>query len=133
MTSEFLGSQLTSSRYRIPTAESFRRAIEEDDFDIKMAKTEEDKQFSANARASKLWRTLRIASKSRLNLFDKIDDGNNLQALFEPADETESIRDENCKETAGVKSDTPLASSSEFSSLTATTPPERGARTEVTG
>lgn len=49
-----------------------------------MAKTGEEKQQATDARASKLWRTLRIASKSKLNLFDKIDDGNNLQALFQP-------------------------------------------------
>ena len=52
-----------------------------------MAKTDEDKQLALNARASKLWRTLRIASKSKLSLFDKIDDGNNLQALFQPENE----------------------------------------------
>ncbi len=49
-----------------------------------MAKTAEEKVLATNARASKLWRTLRVASKSKLNLFDKIDDGNNLQALFQP-------------------------------------------------
>lgn len=49
-----------------------------------MARSDEDKQLALNARASKLWRTLRIASKSQLNLFDKIDDGNNLQVLFQP-------------------------------------------------
>ena len=48
-----------------------------------MAKTEEVKQLAINARASKLWRTLRIASKNKFGLFDKIDDGNNLEALFE--------------------------------------------------
>lgn len=52
-----------------------------------MAKTGEEKQQATDARASKLWRTLRIASKSRLNLFDRIDDGNNLQALFQPEEE----------------------------------------------
>ena len=52
-----------------------------------MAKTEEEKHQAIDARASKLWRTLRIASKSKLNLFDKIDDGNNLQALFQPEEE----------------------------------------------
>ena len=49
-----------------------------------MAKTDEEKQLLIDARASKLWRTLRIASKGKLNLFDKIDDGNKLDALFEP-------------------------------------------------
>ena len=74
-------------RYTIPTAESFRGPILEDDFDIEMAKTDEEKQQATDARASKLWKTLRIASKSKLNLFDKIDDGNNLQALFQPEEE----------------------------------------------
>ncbi|KAF6221845.1 hypothetical protein HO133_001813 [Letharia lupina] len=74
-------------RYTLPTAESFRGPIAEDDFDIEMAKTGEEKQQATDARASKLWRTLRIASKSRLNLFDRIDDGNNLQALFQPEEE----------------------------------------------
>lgn len=69
-------------RYSVPTAESFKGPIAEDEFDLEMAKSKEDKQLAADARASKLWRTLRIASKTKLNVFDKIDDGNNLQALF---------------------------------------------------
>ncbi|CAF9934405.1 hypothetical protein IMSHALPRED_009699 [Imshaugia aleurites] len=76
-----------SERYTIPTADSFRGPIAEDDFDIDMAKTGEEKQQASDARASKLWRALRVASKSKLNLFDKIDDGNNLQALFQPEEE----------------------------------------------
>ena len=73
-----------------------------------MAKTDEEKQQATDARASKLWRTLRIASKSKLNLFDKIDDGNNLKALFQPGeeeakdkadvDETEQTSNEPAKE-----------------------------------
>ena len=80
-------SRLILCRYTVPTAESFRGPILEDDFDIEMAKTDEEKQQAIDARASKMWRTLRIASKSKLNLFDKIDDGNNLQALFQPEEE----------------------------------------------
>lgn len=52
-----------------------------------MAKTGEEKQQAIGARASKLWRTLRIASKSKLNVFDRIEDGINLQALFQPEEE----------------------------------------------
>lgn len=73
-----------------------------------MAKSDEEKQQATDARASKLWRTLRIASKSKLNLFDKIDDGNNLEALFRPEEEeskekadfegTEQILDQPAKE-----------------------------------
>ncbi len=99
-------------RYRIPTGESFQTAIEEDEFDIQVAKTEEDKQLATNARASKLWRTLRIASKSKLNLFDKIDDGNNLRALFKATGETETARDENSKEVPNVRLEPSLLLSS---------------------
>ena len=74
-------------RYFIPAVESFREPIAEDDFNMDMAKTDEEKQLASDARASKMWRTLRIASKSRLNSFDRLDDGINLQALFEPQDE----------------------------------------------
>lgn len=69
-------------RYSIPTPESFRAAIAEDEFDVEMAKTAEETEIAATARASKLWRTLRVARKTRLGLFDKIEDGNNLGALF---------------------------------------------------
>lgn len=95
-----------------------------------MAKAEEEKQFLTNARASKLWRTLRIASKSRMNLFDKIDDGNNLQALSKPAEDTENARDENAKETSGVRLDVPLAASLSHNGAVS---PEPGGRTEVAG
>ena len=40
-----------------------------------------------------MWRTLRIASISKLNLFDKIDDGNYLQALFQPEEEENQDKD----------------------------------------
>ncbi|MCJ1311772.1 hypothetical protein MMC25_005445 [Agyrium rufum] len=71
------------ARFTIPSAESFKSKIAEDEFDISMAKDEEEKQLATNARASKLWRTLRIAAKSRLKQFDKIDDTNILKVLFE--------------------------------------------------
>lgn len=80
-------------RYTIPTAESFRGPIAEDEFDIDTAKTDEEKQQATDARASKLWRTLRIASKSKLNVFDKIEDGNNLQALFQSEEEENKDKD----------------------------------------
>ena len=57
-----------------------------------MAKTNEEKEQAINGRASKLWRTLRIASKNKLSLFDKIDDGNNLSALFEPQDDENTLK-----------------------------------------
>lgn len=100
----------TYSRYSIPTAESFREPIIEDEFDLSMAKTDSERQLSTDARASKLWRTLRVASKSKLNLFDRIDDGNNLQALFQPdGDENKSKGDSSGLDLQG-KDNTPIDS-----------------------
>lgn len=79
-------------RYSVPTIESFKGPIIQDDFEIEMAKDDEEKQLSIDARASKLWRTLRVASKSKLNIFDKIDDGNDLKPLFDPEIEQENDR-----------------------------------------
>ncbi|KAI9764697.1 MAG: hypothetical protein M1840_008089 [Geoglossum simile] len=71
-----------TDRYNIPDEESFRGPILDDDFEIDMAKNEEEKQLAVSARSSKVWRALRIASKTKLNLFDRIDDGQNLDVLF---------------------------------------------------
>ena len=59
----------------------------DDEFEASIATSEEDKQLASNARASKLWRMLRICYKSKLSVFDKIDDGNNLEALLDVRDE----------------------------------------------
>lgn len=76
-------SLLTSNRYTIPTVEAFRGPIADDDFDIDRAQDEEEKQRARDARSSKLWRTLRVASKGKFNTLDKIDDGQNLQTFFD--------------------------------------------------
>ncbi|MCJ1472769.1 hypothetical protein MMC13_001418 [Lambiella insularis] len=70
-------------RYAIPEAESLRGPMADDEFDASVAKSEEERQLAVNARASKLWRMLRICYKDKFGLLDKIDDGNNLEALFE--------------------------------------------------
>lgn len=76
-----------------------------DECDLEMAKTDEDKQLTANARSSKLWRALRIASKNKLNIFDRIDDGNNLQALFQSeGDENRGRGENNGADQAGKES-----------------------------
>ncbi|KAL8774527.1 MAG: hypothetical protein Q9209_000900 [Squamulea sp. 1 TL-2023] len=72
------------ARYTLPKVEDFKAPIMEDEFDMEMAKTEEEKEAIAVAKASKMWRTLRIASKNRLNLFDKLEEGNGLGPLFDP-------------------------------------------------
>lgn len=71
------------SRYTVPKVEDFKGPIMEDEFDLEMAKTEAEREAVAVAKASKMWRTLRLASKNRLNLFDKLEDGSGLAPLFE--------------------------------------------------
>jgi THO complex subunit 1 len=69
-------------RYNVPDEESFRGPILDDEFEIETAKSEEEKQLATSARSSKIWRALRIASKTKLNLFDRIEDGQILEVLF---------------------------------------------------
>lgn len=59
-----------------------------------MAKDDEEKELVSNARASKLWRMLRLASNKKIKLFDKIDDGKNIDALFPLEGETNGTREE---------------------------------------
>lgn len=64
--------------------------IMDDEMDIDMAQSKEDKESGMRAKASKTWRILRLSAKSKLAAFDKIDDGKNLKMLFEtqPAEGT---------------------------------------------
>ncbi|KAL8904332.1 MAG: hypothetical protein Q9207_003343 [Kuettlingeria erythrocarpa] len=71
-------------RYTLPKVEDYKAPIIEDEFDMEMARTEEEKEEAATRKASKMWRALRLASKDRLNLFDKIEDGKDLGPLFDP-------------------------------------------------
>ena len=77
-----------SDRYSIPTVESFRGPIADDDFDLSRANNDEEKTRAEEARASKYWRLLRVASKSKLGIFDKIDDGSSIEALFQAPENT---------------------------------------------
>ncbi|KKY17276.1 putative nuclear matrix protein [Diplodia seriata] len=96
--------------YTIPTAESLHKGIQEDELDMEMAMADEDKHRLQEAKASKTWRALRVASKDRLSLFDKIDDGKQLQALFEPEGGDDAGKDERAAtETAESKVDGSVA------------------------
>ncbi|QVM10040.1 hypothetical protein D8B26_004703 [Coccidioides posadasii str. Silveira] len=70
-------------RFRNPGAESYMRGITDDEFNLDMAQNSDEKEEAAKAKASKIWRVLRLSSRSKLNRFDKIEDGRNLKILFE--------------------------------------------------
>ncbi|KAL1953543.1 hypothetical protein VTO42DRAFT_2620 [Malbranchea cinnamomea] len=76
-------------RFTTPTPDSYMPGILDDEFNIDMAQTSEEKEESMKAKASKMWRTLRLAARTKLHLLDKIEDGKNLKVLFEgPASQT---------------------------------------------
>jgi THO complex subunit 1 len=78
-----------SDRYSVPTAETFLKGIMDDEMDIEMAMTDEDKAIAEAAKASKSWRILRLSAKGKLATFDKIGgDGSNIQVLFESPTES---------------------------------------------
>lgn len=84
-------------RYSLPELDSFKRKIADDDFEIEMPTNNQTKAAAIESKASKSWRALRIASKSRLALFDKIDDPEKIDAVFEEpvdVDEAEAAAEE---------------------------------------
>ncbi|KAH8683150.1 guanylate kinase [Tricladium varicosporioides] len=70
------------SRYQIPQVKSFRSKIELDDMDIEMAREDEEKTRAIEAKASKSWRALRIASTSKLVAFDKLERSDKIDEVF---------------------------------------------------
>ena len=70
-------------RYRLPELETFRRKIADDDFEIEMPTNNETKAAAIEGKASKTWRALRIAGKFRLAAFDKIENEDKIDVIFE--------------------------------------------------
>ncbi|KAL8729930.1 MAG: hypothetical protein Q9166_004375 [cf. Caloplaca sp. 2 TL-2023] len=90
------------ARYTLPKVGDFKGPIMEDEFDMEMAKTDAERETVAVAKASKTWRALRIASKNRLNIFDKLEDGNRLGPLFDPPPTPEKGDRNSLGQTDGV-------------------------------
>ncbi|KAJ6015681.1 hypothetical protein N7540_010272 [Penicillium herquei] len=72
-----------SDRFSIPSTDSLMMSIMDDDMDIEMGQTPDDREAAVRAKSSKTWRILRLTAKTKLSAFDKIEDGQKLQALFE--------------------------------------------------
>lgn len=71
-------------RHKVPDVKSFQRGIADQDFEISMPENNESLRNAIEIKASMTWRALRLASRSNLALFDKIDSYENIDALFEP-------------------------------------------------
>ena len=83
-------------RYVVPSAESFAEAVAGIELDMDLAMTEQEKENLGEAKTSKTWRALRIASKDKLSLFDRIEDGKSLERLFQP----DTVDDTTAEESA---------------------------------
>jgi THO complex subunit 1 len=70
------------SRYQLPSYKTYQSKIELDDMDIDMARDEETKNAAVEAKASKSWRALRIASGTKLCAFDKIERSDKIDDIF---------------------------------------------------
>ncbi|KAK3380391.1 THO complex subunit 1 transcription elongation factor-domain-containing protein [Lasiosphaeria ovina] len=70
-------------RYQFPDLKTFQSKISDDDFEIDMARTEQAKAKAIDSKASNTWRALRLASRFKLASFDKIDDDDKIDAIFE--------------------------------------------------
>ncbi|SPO00557.1 related to nuclear matrix protein p84 [Cephalotrichum gorgonifer] len=82
-------------RYAVPELESFKRKIADDDFEIDMPTNNQTKAAAVEGKASKSWRALRIAAQNKLAAFDKLDDPEKIDAIFETqVDEEEQEADE---------------------------------------
>ena len=86
----------------MPKAETLVKKVTEIDLDLDFAATDEEKQALEESKAGKLWRTLRITSKTKLNLFEKLDDGGSLNILIEEQDEAQDTKAEEIQDTEGA-------------------------------
>lgn len=83
------------ARWKLPDLMTFKDKIAEDDLELEFAKSENEKAQIIEAKASKTWRALRIASRTRMVALDKIDDWQDIGAVFEePKQNTEEDNEE---------------------------------------
>jgi len=91
------------SRYELPSIESFRSKIELDDMDIDMARDEEEKSLAIDAKTSKSWRALRLASTTKITAFDKIEKSDKIDVIFQEDPKGEDAGDESIDISEDVK------------------------------
>lgn len=77
-------------RYSLPELSHLKRGIADDEFEIEMPNSDESKASAIEGKASKTWKALRIASKSKLVVFDKIDNDDKIDIIFEDKPDQEA-------------------------------------------
>jgi THO complex subunit 1 len=95
------------AKWKLPDLTEFKNKIATDDLDLDFAKDEKEKTQILESKASKAWRALRIARRSRLAAFDKIEDWRNIDAIFQEM-QAEEMRAEEVEEEESVKGQRPV-------------------------
>ncbi|KAF4442491.1 nuclear matrix p84 [Fusarium acutatum] len=88
-----MGRLKTRERYELPELDTFKRKIADDDFEIDMPTNDQTKAAAIAGKASKSWRALRIAARSKLAALDKIEDPKKIDIVFEELTEVDDIED----------------------------------------
>lgn len=65
------------------------------ELDLEMVTSEEEKRQLEERKTSNTWRGLRLASKSRLSSFDRLEQGKGLERLFQPVSSSEAAGEDN--------------------------------------
>lgn len=65
------------------------KGIENDDLDLEMAMTDEEQQSLEAAKASKTWRALRTATRTSIEVLDKVEPGKSLIQVFKQQEAAE--------------------------------------------
>ena len=91
------------TRWKLPDVHVFKEKISSDDLDMEMASTEKEKGELIESKASKTWRALRLARRSKMAVFDNIEDWQNVDAIFQEQPESES----EAESDAGPKGESP--------------------------
>ncbi|CCE32249.1 related to nuclear matrix protein p84 [Claviceps purpurea 20.1] len=99
----------SSERYQLPELDSFRRKIADDEFEIGMPTNEQTKAAAIAGISSKSWRALRIAARSKLSAFDKIEDPKKVDIIFHELDESNQA-EEDTDEVAAVAAEVEMPS-----------------------
>ncbi|CAN9175277.1 unnamed protein product [Alternaria alternata] len=68
-------------RFNVPNAESYAKKVKMTDLDLEMTDAEDEKRQAGDKKSSYVWRGLRLASKTQLSSFDRIEHGKGLEAL----------------------------------------------------
>ena len=95
-------------RHVLPLPESFRPLIKKDEEEISDALRPDQAEAAATAKASKVWRALRVAARDRFHLFNKFvdapdEDRNELEMLFEIEESEHEAKRLRMEEGAGTR------------------------------